>query len=109
MALDHRAAEQRSLRYHAAIARRIADDPSIVKRALKRVERWLEDESVAHHYASGWQEALSGTTEALRAFLVDSSENARAFRQVSPFAGVLTPRERWALWAAKDDDDATAA
>jgi hypothetical protein len=91
-----------------AIASRIADDPSIVRRARERVERWLKDEGVARHYAYGWQQRLNGSTEALLAFLVDTSETARAFRQVSPFAGVLTPRERWALWAAKNDDDTTA-
>jgi hypothetical protein len=35
---DHRRAEQRSLRYHAAIADRLVADPSIVIRARRRVE-----------------------------------------------------------------------
>ena len=107
---DHRKAEQRSLRYHAAIADRIAIDPTIVVRARRRVESWLSDTSVARHYADGWRTRLAEPIETLRAFLVDPSESARAFRQVSPFAGVLSPKERWALWAANEsDDDATAA
>lgn len=107
---DHRKAERRSLRYHAAIAARLTIDPTIVVRAKQRVERWLADGTVARHYAEGWRAQLAAPPESLRAFLIDPSETARAFRQVSPFAGVLSPRERWALWAANEsDDDATAA
>jgi hypothetical protein len=110
MLSDHRKAEQRSLRYHAAIAERLTNDPAIVVRAKQRVERWLADGSVARHYAEGWQAQLTAPLESLRAFLIDPSETARAFRQVSPFAGALSPRDRWALWAASEsDDDATAA
>ena len=107
---DHRKAEQRSLRYHAAIADRLVTDPSIVIRARRRVERWLEDGSVAHYYADGWRARLADPIDHLRAFLIEPSETACAFRQVSPFAGVLSAKERWALWAANEsDDDATAA
>lgn len=56
---DHRKADQRSLRYHAAIADRLVADPSIVIRARRRVERWLEDGSVAHYYADGWRARLA--------------------------------------------------
>jgi hypothetical protein len=106
---DHATVERRSLRYHREIARRIARDPSIVARARARVERWLRDGSVAEFYALGWHDALSLSPDRLNAFLTDPGERATAFRQVSPFAGVLTPKERWRLWAADSDDDATAA
>jgi hypothetical protein len=33
----------------------------------------------------------------LCAALVDRSEEARGLRQVSPFAGVIDPRTRWAI------------
>jgi hypothetical protein len=107
---DHATAERRSLRYHKAIAERLAVDASIAVRALARVDGWLREGTVAAYYAEGWREVLNRTPAELRAFLADPSERARALRQVSPFAGVLSPQERWKLWAAKDDgDDATAA
>jgi hypothetical protein len=107
---DHERAERRSLRYHQVVAERIALDPSIADRALARVETWLTDGSVHREYAEGWRELLVGPRAALLAFLVDDRERARAYRQASPFAFVLSPRERWKLWAeASDQDDQTAA
>jgi hypothetical protein len=107
---EHARAERRSLRYHAAVAERIARDPSVVPRARARVEAWLSTGEVAAFYAVGWRGLLTLPSSELCAFLVDRSERATAFRQVSPFAFVLSPQERWRLWAAKDDDDdATAA
>jgi hypothetical protein len=107
---DHGTVERRSLRYHDAIARRILEDATVLQRARTRVERWIHEGTVAAFYARGWQRILALPTDELRAFLVERSERATAFRQVSPFAGVLTARERWRLWAAPDDDDdATAA
>lgn len=88
----------------------MVDDATVLQRAKDRVERWLHDGTVAAFYARGWQELLALPAEELRAFLVERSERATAFRQVSPFAGVLTPQERWRLWALADDEhDATAA
>jgi hypothetical protein len=105
---DHATAERRSLRYHRAIARRIPGDPTIVERARARVEQWLRDGSVAEFYTRGWRELLNLEPGELSSFLVDRGERATSFRQVSPFAGVLTARERWRLWASDGDDDATA-
>ena len=106
---DHATVERRSLRYHRAIARRILGDPTIVERARARVDQWLRDGSVAEFYARGWLDLLNLDPDELNRFLVDPCERATSFRQVSPFGGVLTPRERWRLWASDGDDDATAA
>jgi hypothetical protein len=91
------------LRYHEAIAQRVATDPTILPRARARTQRWLELGTAPAHYARGWQEILSRSPREICAFLVDGSEHARAFRQVSPFAGVLSARERWRLWATESD------
>jgi len=99
---DHATAERRSLRYHTAIAARMLSDSSIVQRAQARVEAWLRSGDVARYYAEGWRDILSRAPDEIRAFLSDPSERACAFRQVSPFAGVLGPRERWQLWAAEN-------
>jgi hypothetical protein len=91
------------------IAERLKRDPRIVIRALERTQRWLRDGSVAEHYARGWQQVLAQAPDRVAEFLVEDSETARAFRQVSPFAGVLSAKERWQLWASEGaGDDATA-
>jgi hypothetical protein len=58
----------------------------------------LADGSVHPQYATAWKQLLDGPFEALRAFLVDESEDARAMRQCTPFAGVVDPRTRWRIW-----------
>ena len=105
----HGIVEKRSLRYHAAISERLRRDQSILERTRARVEAWIEHGTVAPSYAQGWQQILERPLPEILAFLTSDSERARAFRQVSPFAGVLSAKERWRLWAAtKGTDDATA-
>jgi len=108
-AAGHSVVERRSLRYHAVIAARLATEDTILARARARVEQWIREGTVAVYYAEGWQQLLEQPPHEISAFLNSDSERARAFRQVSPFAGVLDPRERWRLWAATTGDDTTAA
>jgi hypothetical protein len=96
----HRLAEARSLAYHRAVAERLETDPDLIARASSRVARWIqEDRSV--HYARQWQNLLHGPLEVLRSSLVADTEEARALRQATPFAGALSPRERWGIWSAE--------
>jgi hypothetical protein len=66
----HELADQRSLLFHREVARRLRADPTIAARGQARVEEWA---------------------------LEDPGERGQALRQVSPFAFVLAPRERWHL------------
>lgn len=92
-----RLAEERSLRYHREIARRMAAAPAILEAARARVAGWLESGRVARAYTEGWRQLLDGPTEALVAAMEDPGERARDLRQVSPFAGALDARTRWRL------------
>jgi hypothetical protein len=94
----HRLAEERSLALHRAVADKLATDPEALERARVRVRSWLESGEVAAYYARAWDEVLSHPLSEIRAFLVDESEEARALRQVTPFAGVIDPRTRWRIW-----------
>jgi hypothetical protein len=94
----HRLAEERSLEAHRRVAERIRCDPHLIDDARARLGRWVAAGTVAPAYAKKWTEALDGPLEALLALIVSETERMRAMRQVSPFAGVLSPRERWAVW-----------
>ncbi len=94
----HRIAEERSIALHRAIAERLASEPGLVARARKRVEGWIARGEPGAFYAREWARLLALPADALARALVDSSEHGRALRQVSPFAGALSPRERWAIW-----------
>ena len=93
----HRLAEKRSIAYHRAVLERLEREPAILERARRRVEAMIADGRLPHD-ARQWQEVLSGTAEVLREALLADTEKWRALRQSTPFVGVLSPRERWAIW-----------
>ena len=47
---------------------------------------------------SHWREILARPARDVALFLEDPGDRARQLRQTSPFAGVLDPRTRWAIW-----------
>lgn len=93
----HGLSDRRSLVLHGAVAQRLREDPSLLERARERVEGWGRSGSVHPDYVQAWRELLASGAGAVLAALEDESERGQALRQVSPFAGVLSPRERWAL------------
>lgn len=94
----HHIAEARSLAYHAEVAKRLRENPTILEEARARVRVWLARPTGGPHYAREWASVLSGSVESIAAFLVDRGERARELRQSTPFAGVLAPTERWRIW-----------
>lgn len=75
--------------------------PELRQKALEKTNRLLDSASTTGsntHYATGWKKLLEGPLDELIAFLTDDSQTARDYRQSSPFAGALDPRERWKLW-----------
>jgi hypothetical protein len=95
----HRTAERRSIAYHRLIAQRLTLQPGLVERAQQRAASWTANE-VAAPYIAAWRELLALPLDVLELALVEDTERMRAMRQVSPFAGALSPRERWAVWRA---------
>lgn len=94
----HRLAEERSLALHRLVAERLAGDPGLLERARERVGRWLRDGSVARPWAEAWLEVLGHPVAEVAVMLTDPGERARQLRQSSPFAGVIDPHTRWAVW-----------
>jgi hypothetical protein len=94
----HRTAERRSLAYHGAIAERLARDPAILERARARVAAWNASRSVHPKWIAAWDELLARPVGTICDKLREPTEHMAALRQVTPFAGVLDSRTRWALW-----------
>ena len=82
---------------HRAVAARLRADPTLVQTARARVEMWRDRGIVADYYVEAWASLLSEDASALCDALVEDTERGHTLRQVSPFAGVLKPRERWAI------------
>lgn len=94
----HRLAEERSLALHRAVAARLIADPALVERARERVREWVASGRIHVEYAEAWTRILGAPVEDVARAITDESEAARALRQTTPFAGVVPPRERWAIW-----------
>ncbi|MGO9710995.1 MAG: hypothetical protein ACLQBL_19195 [Polyangiaceae bacterium] len=94
----HDLAEERSLAYHALVAQRLEADPEVLAAARRRVAGWVEAGSPHPHYARAWSEILASPAAVIRERLLDASQEGRALRQVTPFAGAIGARERWKLW-----------
>lgn len=93
----HRIGEARSLAYHRVIAQRIAAEPERVETARRHIVAWGERRTLSSWYVERWLALLDGPLPALLDKLVEDSEDARALRQSTPFAGVLEARERRAI------------
>ncbi len=97
--------ERRSLALHSAIAERLRDDP-VPTLALARANlaRMCELNPGATQLLREWKVLLDRPLSALRPLLTDRSEWARELRHVTPFGGVLTARERTAVYRAFAQD-----
>jgi hypothetical protein len=87
-----------------AIHRRIADllmcDPDMVLgKAAANLQAWTaKQESSEVTVFQEWLELLDRmNAREIASFIVSESEHAVRMRQSSPFAGVLTPQEVWAI------------
>lgn len=82
-----------------AIAEKLRAQPGLLGRARITLERWLQHrEPAAPPVLREWHEILAHwPLDRILAVLTGADETARRLRQSSPFCGILTPRERWAI------------
>ena len=92
----HRTVELRSIAFHRLVAERL--DTAMVALARDRVEHWLADGGpVPALWAERWLALLDQPLPVIASALTEDSEEMRDLRQNTPFAGALTPRERWRI------------
>jgi hypothetical protein len=94
----HQRIDRRSLALHRAIAEKLRADPSLMAIALDNIERRSRAGSRSQPYWDAWREILQRPLPEILDLLEDESERMTALRQATPFAGVLTPAERWAIY-----------
>lgn len=88
--------DRRSLELHRAAADKLRADPAWLERARQRVATW-RTQPQPPYYAELWRQILERPLPQIIAFLVEESDLAQELRSSSPFAGILTPQERWAV------------
>ena len=92
----HQARDDRAARFAESISSLLNHDPSLVRRALRHLDRLLtEEQGAAEHDLREWKAILeSYSLKRLQDFLVSPSSRAVRLRQSSPFFAVLTADER---------------
>ena len=81
-----------------AIIKKIDNDPRKkgVEKARSVCKRWLEMHN--NPYIKEWDKILEGEWSDIKKVLLDDSEKGAALRQCNPFCGILSPKERWAIY-----------
>ena len=95
----HQRIDERSIAYHEAIAEKLRAHPEMIGIAFENLDRWSARGGNSQRYWDAWRDILRRPLPEVLALIVERSEKMTAMRQTSPFAGVLTPAERWAIHA----------
>jgi hypothetical protein len=86
---------------HCLIANKLGTEPRLVEVARKNLRRWWTAAGERRpHWMKEWDEILRQPCSDIQAILADPSERGAALRQSSPFAGVLSARERRRIYEA---------
>jgi hypothetical protein len=93
----HRQAQLRGLAYHRALSKRLT--ARMVSDARQVLAGWELEGRIDPVYASAWRELLSRPVAEVRRQLGADTPRMADLRQNSPFAGMLTERERRAVLA----------
>jgi hypothetical protein len=103
----HQRIERRSLELHRAIAAKLRTHPERIEIARDNLARWSAKAGRSQPYWLAWREILDRPLADILNLLEEDSESMAALRQATPFAGVLDPAERWAVYARFGPDRTT--
>jgi hypothetical protein len=84
---------------HRAIAGKLRANPALLEIAHDNLDRSSVTNGRSQPYWDARREILRLPLADRQSLPVEESERMTAMRQASPFAGVLEPRERWAIYA----------
>jgi hypothetical protein len=98
---DHRILDARSLAMHCKIVQKISLDPFLLDKAKSNLSRWsAKFDGPKPRYLEEWQEILDKPWPTIAEKITSMSEDATRLRSSSPFAGILSKRERDQIYAA---------
>jgi len=88
---------------HRAMARKIRREPKLFNRARRNIDRWEKSNRGCPQPLREWKEILrTNDSNAVLRIMTRTDEEGNRLRQSSPFCGILTERERKAIWARYD-------
>jgi hypothetical protein len=83
---------------HRAIAAKLRAHPELIGIARDNLARWSAKGGRSQGYWDAWRAILDRPLTEVLDIIVEDSERMTAMRQATPFAGVLDPQERWAIY-----------
>jgi len=86
------------LALHRAIAEKLRANPELIAIAVENLDRWTLARGRSQPYWDAWREILKHPLPYVLDLMTQESERMTAMRQATPFAGVLDPKERWAIY-----------
>jgi len=91
------------LMVHRAMARKIRREPKLFGRARRNITRWEKSNRGCPAPLQEWKRILrENSLETVLRIMTRTDEEGNRLRQSSPFCGILTEREREAIWARYD-------
>jgi len=88
--------DARTLTMHRRIVDKIRAEPALFAIVRDNLERWRGQVTPGTQiYLDAWQALVDQGIDACLGMALERSERGYAMRQSSPFAGVLTNKERW--------------
>ncbi len=104
----HQEIDERTLAMHRLVAEKIRQTPALFDKAKATLARWRTTVSVSSQpYLLEWELLMNQGVETCLAVAVEESERAKALRQSSPFAGLLTHQDRFTFLKTWSLDHAT--
>lgn len=73
--------------------------PALLGIARENLDRWKDQAGRSRPYLEEWRRILNFPLEEILSLIGRDDARMTALRQSSPFAGVLEPAERWAIFA----------
>jgi hypothetical protein len=72
----------------------------LIEIARENLNRWYASAGRSQPHLDKWRRILDLPLEEVLSLIEKDGERTTALRQSSPFAGILEPAERWAVYAA---------
>ncbi|MBI3879250.1 MAG: hypothetical protein HY301_04200 [Verrucomicrobia bacterium] len=103
--LSHQWIDLVDLAAHRAMARKIRREPKLFDRARRNIARWVKGNRGCPPALREWKRILDQNARGtVLRIMTRPDEEGNRLRQSSPFCGILTEREREAIWARYDQE-----
>lgn len=98
MEYGHPRNNRRSIQLHRAIAQKLMASPEPVLEKARRQAAVMQQDPRTKPYGDAWIHLLDLPLSLLVERMTENTEQMTDLRQCTPFAGVLTPQERWKIY-----------